>query len=227
MSVLTVGGVAWANGSGEHDSGSQKRDCPNTRPHSGWTHHGTAGRVTSVSSSSLTLVGRDGKPQTIRTGAGTRVYTGRAEAQLSDIKAGWLAFVELGSDGVATVIRAIDADQIREHAGDRSHFRHDFTHHRFAMPHNVAAGRITAVTGSSITLASRDGATTEIAVNASTRVFTRAGQIELASLKQGWLAFAIRGKNGVAVVIRAADPSQFGGHGDHAGAETTTSLEVL
>ena len=58
------------------------------------------------------------------------------------------------------------------------------------MPHNVAAGKITAVAGSSITLQSRDGKTHEVAVNGSTKVFTRDGEVKLSALKTGWFAFA-------------------------------------
>ena len=300
VSVLTVGGVAWASGS-ETGSAQQKRDCPNTRPHSGWTHHGTAGKVTSVSETSITLTGRDGKAQTVKVDANTKVYAGRDEAKLADIKSGWLAFVETGSNGVATVIRAADPAQIRAHAGDRPSFdpahiaggkitavsassitlagrdgksqtvkidamtkvyagreqatvsalktgwlafvqkndagvavsiraadpaaiRRHFNHHRFTVPHNVAAGKITAVSGSSITLRSRGGKTATVKVNGSTRVFTRDGAVRLSALKAGWLAFAIRGKDDVAVVIRAADPSQFGDRGDHAPAASNSSL---
>lgn len=297
VSVLTVGGVAWANGSNETGSGAQKRDCPKTRPHSGWMHHGTAGKVTSVSASAMTLVGRDGKSQTVRVDAKTKVFAGRAEAELGDVKSGWLAFVETGSNGVATVIRAVDPAEIREHAGnpsfDRAHvaggkitavsassitlagrdgksqtvkidaktkvyagreqatasalktgwlafvqkndagvavsirasdpaaIRRHFNHHRFTMPHNAAAGKITVVSGSSITLQSRDGKTATVKVNGSTKVVTRDGAVKLSALKAGWLAFAIRGKDGVAVIIRAADPSQFG---DHATAASNSSL---
>ncbi len=300
VSVLTVGGVAWANGSNETGSGAQKRDCPKTRPHSGWMHHGSAGKVTSVSASAITLVGRDGKSQTVKVDAKTKVYAGRAEAKLGDVKSGWLAFVETGSNGVATVIRAVDPAEIREHAGhpsfdpahvaggkitavsassitlagrdgksqtvkidaktkvyagreqatvsalktgwlafvqkndagvavsiraaDPAAIRRHFNHHRFTMPHNVAAGKITAVTGSSVTLQSRDGKTTSVKVNGSTKVFTRDGAVKLSALKAGWFAFAIRGKDGVAVVIRAADPSQFGDRGDHAPAASNSSL---
>ena len=290
VSVLTVGGVAWASGS-ETGSAQQKRDCPNTRPHSGWTHHGTAGKVTSVSETSITLTGRDGKAQTVKVDANTKVYAGRDEAKLADIKSGWLAFVETGSNGVATVIRAADPAQIRAHAGDRPSFdpahiaggkitavsatsitlagrdgktqtvkidaktkiyagrdeakvsalktgwlafvqkndagvavsiraadpaaiKRHFNHHRFVMPANAAAGEITAVTGSSITLQSRDGKTATVKVNGSTKVFTHGGAAKLSSLKTGWVAFVIRGKDGVATVIHAADPAQFGHHGD-------------
>ncbi len=300
VSVLTVGGVAWANGSNETGSAQQKRDCPKTHPHSGWTHHGTAGKVTSVSASSITLVGRDGKAQTVKVDAKTKVFAGRAKAKLSDVKSGWLAFVETGSNGVATAIRTVDPAQIREHAGhpsfDPAHVaagkitavsaasitlagrdgksqtveidarttiyaghqqatvsslktgwlafvqkndagvavsiraadptsigRH-FNHHRFTMPHNAAAGKIIAVAGSSITLQSRDGKTTTVAVNGSTKVFTRDGAIKLSALKTGWLAFAIRGTDGLAVVIRAADPAQLGDRGDHAPAASNSSL---
>jgi hypothetical protein len=297
VSVLTVGGVAWANGSNETGSAAQKRDCPKTRPHSGWMHHGTAGKVTAVSASAITLVGRDGKSQTVKVDATTEVFAGRAEAKLGDVKSGWLAFVETGSNGVATVIRAVDPAEIREHAGhpsfdpvhlaggkitavsassitlagrdgksqtvkidaktkvyagreqatvaalktgwlafvqkndagvavsiraaDPAAIRRHFNHHRFMVPHNAAVGKITAVSGSSITLRSRDGKTATVMVNGSTRVFTRDGAVKLSALKAGWLAFAIRGKDGVAVVIRAADPSQFG---DHAPAASNSSL---
>ena len=290
VSVLTVGGVAWANGSNETGSAAQKRDCPKTRPHSGWMHHGTAGKVTAVSASAITLVGRDGKSQTVKVDANTKVFAGRAEAKLGDVKSGWVAFVETGSNGVATVIRAVDPAEIREHAGhpsfdpvhlaggkitavsatsitlagrdgrtqtvkidaktkiyagrdeakvsalktgwlafvqkndagvavsiraaDPAAIKRHFNHHRFVMPANAAAGKITAVTGSSITLQSRDGKTATVKVNGSTKVFTHGGAAKLSSLKTGWVAFVIRGKDGVATVIHAADPAQFGHHGD-------------
>ena len=70
-----------------------------------------------MSASSITLVGRDGKSQTVNVDAKTKVFAGRAEAKAGDVKSGWLAFVETGSNGVATAIRAVDPAQIREHAG--------------------------------------------------------------------------------------------------------------
>ena len=214
VSVLTVGGVAWANGSNETGSDAQKRDCPKTRPHFGWMHHGTAGKVTSVSASAITLVGRDGKSQTVKIDAKTKVYAGREQATVSALKTGWLAFVQKNDAGVAVSIRAADPAAIRRH----------FNHHRFTVQHNVAAGKITAVSGSSITLRSRGGKTATVKVNGSTRVFTRDGAVKLSALKAGWLAFAIRGNDGVAVIIRAADPSQFGDRGDHAPAASNSSL---
>jgi Cu/Ag efflux protein CusF len=289
--VLTVGGVAWANGSETGSAQQQKGHCPKTRPHSGWMHHGTAGKVMSVSATSITMAGRDGTTQTIKVDASTKVYAGREEAKLADIRPGWLAFVETGSDGVATVIRAVDPAQIRAHAGDRPSFdaghmaggkitavsatsitltgrdgttqtvkidarttiyagreqarvsalktgwlafvqkndagvavsiraadpaaiKRHFNHHRFVMPADVAAGKIASVTGSSITLQSRDGETVTVEVNGSTKVFTHGGAARLSSLKTGWVAFVIRGKDGIATVIHAADPSQFGHHGE-------------
>ena len=131
---------------------------------------------------------------------------------MSSLKTGWLAFVQKNDAGVAVSIRAADPAAIRRH----------FNHHRFTMPHNAAAGKITAVTGSSVTLQSRDGKTTSVKVNGSTKVFTRDGAVKLSALKTGWLAFAIRGTDGLAVVIRAADPSQFGDRGDHAAASNSS-----
>ena len=299
VSVLTVGGVAWANGSNETGSAAQKRDCPKTRPHSGWMHHDRRQGDGSVGVGHHAALGRDGKSQTVKVDAKTKGFAGRAEAKVGDVKSGWLAFVETGSNGVATVIRAVDPAEIREHAGhpsfdpdtspaagsppvglvdhagrprgqvadgqarcqdqvyagreqataaalkpgwlafvqkndagvavsiraaDPAAIRRHFNHHRFTMPHNAAAGKITAVSGSSITLRTRDGNTATVKVNGSTRVFTRDGAVKLSALKAGWLAFAIRGKNGVAVVIRAADPSQFGDRGDHAPAASNSSL---
>ena len=133
---------------------------------------------------------------------------------MSSLKTGWLAFVQKNDAGVAVSIRAADPTSIGRH----------FNHHRFTMPHNAAAGKIIAVAGSSITLQSRDGKTTTVAVNGSTKVFTRDGAIKLSALKTGWLAFAIRGTDGLAVVIRAADPAQLGDRGDHAPAASNSSL---
>ena len=110
------------------------------------------------------------------------------------LKTGWLAFVQKNDAGVAVSIRAADPTSIGRH----------FNHHRFTMPHNVAAGKITAVTGSSVTLQSRDGKTTSVKVNGSTNVFTRDGAVKLSA--------------------RAADPSQFGDRGDHAPAASNSSL---
>lgn len=289
--MLTVGGVAWANGS-TSDGGSapQQKDCPQKHAHAGWAHHGTAGKITAVTASSITLAGRDGKAQTIKIDAKTKVYSGRDEAKAADLKAGWFAFVETGSNGVATVIRAADPAEMQSHAGhppfdakhmaggkitavsatsitlagrdgasqtvkvdgetkvyagrdeskisalkvgwlafvqkndagvatviravDPAAIRRHFTHHRFTMPKNVAAGKVTGVSASSITLEGRDGKSVTVAVNASTKVFTHDGQVKVTALKVGWFAFAVRGKDGVATMIRAADPAQFGDHGD-------------
>jgi hypothetical protein len=165
------------------------------------------GKITAVSSTSITLAGRDGKAQTVKVDGSTKVYAGRDESAISALKVGWLAFVQKNDAGVATVIRAVDPAAIRRH----------FTHHRFTLPKNVAVGKVTAVSASSITLEARDGKAVTVAVNTSTKVYTRDGEVEVTALKTGWFAFAMRGKDGVATVIRAADPSQFGFHGDHDG----------
>jgi hypothetical protein len=297
VSVLTVGGVAWANGSSDGASAQGKKDCPQSRDHAGWAHHGTAGKITAVTSTSITVTGRDGKAQTVKIDANTKISTGHDEGTAADLKPGWIAFIETGSNGVATVIRAADPAEFRAHAGpsmfdpkhvaggritavsassitltgrdgtkqtvkvnagtkvfsgrdaatlsalkagwlafvekndagvatviraiDPAKVRSHFNQHRFSMPHNIAAGKITAVSASSITLEGRDGKSVKVAVNASTKVLTHDGEVQLSALKTGWFAFAIKGKDGAAVVIRAADPAQFG---HHEPAATTASL---
>jgi len=184
--------------------------------------HIAGGKITAVSATSITLAGRDGKTQTVKIDAKTKIYAGRDEAKVSALKTGWLAFVQKNDAGVAVSIRAADPAAIKRH----------FNHHRFVMPANAAAGKITAVTGSSITLQSRDGKTATVKVNGSTRVFTHGGAAELSSLKTGWVAFVIRGKDGVATVIHAADPAQFGHrgdfghHGDDDGGDAPTSTNT-
>src|SRR4051812_24633436 len=55
VSVLTVGGVAWANGSSDGGSSSQQqKDCPQRHGHAGWAHHGTGGKIVAVTASSIT-----------------------------------------------------------------------------------------------------------------------------------------------------------------------------
>jgi hypothetical protein len=184
--------------------------------------HMAGGKITAVSTTSITLAGRDGKSQTVKVDGETKVYAGRDESKISALKVGWLAFVQKNDVGVATVIRAVDPAAIRRH----------FTHHRFTMPKNLAAGKVTAVSASSITLERLDGKSVTVAVSASTKVFTHDGQVKVTALKAGWFAFAVRGKDGVATMIRAADPSQFGDHGDFghhgdddgAGAPTATNI---
>ncbi len=216
MAMLTVGGVAYAGGDstahgwfgwGHHHAG-------------GFGHHAfgspdgriVAGKITAIGASSLTLAGHDGTAVTVKVDAGTKVYAAREPAKLSALKAGWVAFVFKGDDGVASVVRAADPAAVKKSMDE--------------MRAHVAGGKITAVGTDSLTLAGRDGKSVTVKVDASTRVYAMRKQVKLAALKTGWVAFVQKGDDGVADVVRAADPAALrkafhdhgGGHGwDHDG----------
>lgn len=194
MAMLTVGGVAYAGGDstahgwfgwGHHHAG-------------GFGHHDAdgrivAGRITAIGASSLTLAGHDGASVTVKVDAGTKVYAAREPAKLSALHTGWVAFVFKGDDGVASVVRAADPAVVKQSMDElRAH---------------VAGGKITAVGADSLTLAGRDGKTVTVKVDASTRVYAMRKQVQLSALKPGWFAFVQKGDDGVADMVRAADPA--------------------
>jgi hypothetical protein len=200
MAMLTVGGVAYAGGDSSghgwfgwghhHAGGFGHHDLGDAEGHI------VAGKITAVGASSLTIAGHDGTGVTVKVDAGTRVYSGHDPAQLSDLKAGWVAFVFKGDDGVASVVRAADPAAVKKSMDE--------------MRAHMAAGKITAVGTDSLTLADRDGATLTVTTDSSTKVYAMRKQVQLSALKPGWFAFVQKGDDGVADVVRAADPAAIG-----------------
>jgi hypothetical protein len=182
-------------------------------------HHFAAGKITAVGTDSLTLTGRDGTPVTVKVDASTKVFAGHKQVALSSLKTGWFAFAGEGSDDVADVIRAASPDALRHDWGRHDH--HDGRHHDLHGDH-VAAGKITAVGDGTLTLAGRDGKAETVKVDGHTQVFAGHERAQLSDLKTGWFAFAVEGKNGVAQVVHAVDPSTLPWHqgGEHDGGDT-------
>lgn len=171
------------------------------------SHHFAAGKITAVGSDSLTLVGRDGTSVTVKVNSDTKVFDGHKPIALSSLKTGWLAFASEGDDDVADVIRAASPAELHQ---DMQRHHHEF--HHSLHGHHVAAGKITAVGDTTLTLTGHDGKTVTVKIDSNTQVFSGHDHAKLSDLKTGWFAFAVEGKNGVAVFIRAADPATFSGH---------------
>jgi hypothetical protein len=107
----------------------------------------TAGTVTAVGSDTITITGRDGTAQTIRTTGGTTYHKGRAVGTRADVTVGSqiVAVGERGTDGSITA-----------------------TSIQVFLPR--VAGTVTAVTADSLTIARRDGTTLTIHVGSGTSI---------------------------------------------------------
>jgi hypothetical protein len=175
------------------------------------SHHVAAGKITAVGADSLTLTGRDGTPVVVKVATGTKIYALRQRVQLNALKTGWFAFAVEDSNGVARQVRAASAAAIRHHFG----------HHHLGWGHgfggHVVVGKITGLGTGTVTVTGRDGHPVTVKVDSGTKVFEMHNPITAGDLKTGWFAFVVEGKDGVADVIRAADPSQFPGAGGGSG----------
>jgi len=106
-----------------------------------------AGTVTAIGADSITISGRDGTTQTIRTTSSTVYHRSRSDGTRADVKVGSriLAVGERASDGSLTA-----------------------TSVTVALP--VVAGSVTAVTSDTITITRRDGTTMTIHVGSDTTI---------------------------------------------------------
>lgn len=104
-----------------------------------------AGVVTSVSGATLTVTGRDALPHTINTDSSTRYLSGGQSASFSDVKVGSaiVAQGKLNADGSLTAVRVA-----------------------IVLPH--VSGKVTGVSGSTVTIANVWGQTYTVNTSSST-----------------------------------------------------------
>jgi hypothetical protein len=107
----------------------------------------TAGTVTAVGADTITITGRDGTSQTVRTTGSTTYHLGKADGTRADVKVGTMivAVGDRGADGSLTA-----------------------TGVRVFLPR--VAGTVTAVTSDSLTITRRDGTTMTIHVGSGTSI---------------------------------------------------------
>jgi hypothetical protein len=107
----------------------------------------TAGTVTAIGTDTITLTGRDGTSQTVRTTASTTYHLGRADGSRSDVRVGTMiaAVGERGSDG------SLSASSIQ-----------------IFLPQ--AVGTVTSVSSDAITIRRPNGTTMTIHVGAGTSI---------------------------------------------------------
>jgi DsbC/DsbD-like thiol-disulfide interchange protein len=145
------------------------------------------GKVTAVSGSSITITPEEhGAPVTLGTDASTKVILNGTASTLAAVAVGDQARALYdGSTLIASVIQA------------------QSPHHELAE----VEGKVTAVGGSSITIAPRKGAPVALATNATTQVFLDGAVSKLADIKVGDNARALYDATSlIAAVIQAESP---------------------
>jgi uncharacterized protein DUF5666 len=126
----------------------------------------TAGTVTAVSSDTITITGRDGTAQTIRTTGSTTYHKGKVDGTRADVTVGsqLVAIGERGSDGSITA-----------------------TSIQVFLPR--VAGTVTAVTSDSLTITRRDGTTLTVHVGSGTSIgVAGVDNATIADVKAGMVA---------------------------------------
>lgn len=159
--------------------------------------HGFGGiTITAINRSAISLETEDGWTRTITVDDGTTYSRSGDTIALGDLKVG---------DEVAF-------RQTREDDGS-------FTIDSIVVIPPHAAGEVTAVNGSTITLAGRDDSTTTVAVTGSTTYEVNGDDATLADVKVGMFLVAEGTENAdgslTATDVKAADPDAFPGPGRH------------
>jgi Domain of unknown function (DUF5666) len=140
------------------------------------------GTIQSVSGDSFVVTGRDGKTYTVKTTAATKVLT-QSRARLGDIRTGDLVRIlaTKGQDGSLTAVAVQDAPAglaPGAYAGGRGG----------ANAGNsgrvLVAGSVVSLNGSTLSVASRNGTSTTVAVPASARI-SRTTALPWSSLAAG------------------------------------------
>ena len=153
--------------------------------------HGLRGVVQSVGSDSLTLKGKKGDPVTVQVNGDTKIVVNGGAGSLSDIQVGYIAEVRGKKGEPAKAIRA----------------------HEPPAPGTIAVGKVTAVGSDSITLTKKDGSSITIGVTADTKILVDGNAGSLTDVETGYGAYVRRASaDGPAVVIRAYEKKQGGGH---------------
>lgn len=151
--------------------------------------------ITAISGSNISLTTADGWTRTITVDSGTSYSKGGASIKLSDLKVGdEIAFRQTHETSGSWTIGSITV----------------------VLPH--AGGEVTAVSGSTITVKDRDGATVTIKVDGSTTYLVAGASAKLSDIKVGMFLVAEGTKSSdgslTATAVRAGDHG-FGrdGHG--------------
>ena len=126
---------------------------------------GSGGIVTALSGTSITVKDRSGSSSTFTIDASTKVTKERSSASVSDLALGELVMISPSTSSTTTAA-SIDVE----------------------LAH--VAGRVTAVSGDSITLSDRDGATKTVVVNSATVISKNAASATLGDVTVGSFVFA-------------------------------------
>ena len=154
----------------------------------------TAGTVTAVGTETITITGRDGTAQTIRTTGGTAYHKGQADGTRADVTVGSqiVAIGERGADGSITA-----------------------TSIQVFLPR--VAGTVTAVTSDSLTITRRDGTTLTVHVGSGASIgVAGVDKATIADVKAGMIV-VVEGSQRAdgsldATALRAGQPGK--GRGD-------------
>jgi Domain of unknown function (DUF5666) len=166
--AILAAGVAFTTT--RHHVSAQTQPQPQTgQPHRGNRVFGT---IQSVSGDSLVVAGRDGKTYTVRTTPATKVLT-QSAARLGDIRAGDMVRVlaARAEDGSLTAVAVQDMPAGLALGPGRGGAPRGGAGGTAADPSRVfVAGSIVSLNGSTLSIASRGGAATTVAVPASARI---------------------------------------------------------
>jgi hypothetical protein len=138
------------------------------------------GVVQSASAAALVLVELDGSAVTVPLDANTRVRLNGRPAAVTDLRAGFVALAVRPANGAARVVRAFGRVRVV-----------------------VERGTISAVDGSSVTLALFAGGQVQVPLSASTQVVWRGLPASVSDLRPGMGAAVRHPEGGAALEIRA------------------------
>jgi len=209
--VALMGGttsVSAAQNAQTRTTQQSKPGGPGPRPDDG-SHAG--GQVSAVSGSTITVAGRAGNSQDILTTADTTFQLDGAAVSLSDIKAGQFLMAEGTTDSAgAFTATAIHASTSQPQGGPGGHGPGDGSH---------AGGQVSAVSGSTITVAGRDGNSQDILTTADTTFQLDGAAADLSAIKAGQFIHADGATDSAgaftATAIHASTSQPQGGPGGH------------
>ncbi|HLW47578.1 MAG TPA: DUF5666 domain-containing protein [bacterium] len=151
-----------------HASAQTQTPSQTGQPHRGNRVFGT---IQSVSADSFVVTGRDGKTYTVKTTATTKVLT-QSAARLNDVRAGDMVRVlaTKGQDGSLTAVAVQDLPAGLAVGGGRGGPRDGAAGNAANSNRVFVAGSVVRLSGTSLSIASRGGAATTVAVPASARI---------------------------------------------------------
>jgi len=132
------------------------------------------GTIQSVAGDSFVVAARDGKTYTVRAAANTKVFT-QAPARLSDIKTGdavrILASKEQDGSLTAVAVQDVPAGLALGGRGGAAGGQRAGSNGNGANSNRIfVAGSVVSLNGTSMSVASRDGTSTTVAIPASARI---------------------------------------------------------